>query len=243
MRAAFRPGSIHHDLKFGGDAYYAPVTEALQYQITDPSFFDDGTPLVFNFHDHKLDREQSLFVQDTIRYGNFTLSAGLRYDHYSLVVKDNEWSPRVGAAWYWPKADLVLRFSYDRVFVTPAMENLLLSSSPQVDVVDPSVLRIPVQPSRGNFYEVGFSKGIFGKVRLGRFIPVGAHLPNYADDMCSRTTGISFPIAFHSADIKGVDVKLDLPRWKGLSGFLSYLEHADRHGGAASSRWALLSET
>jgi hypothetical protein len=59
-----------------------------------------------------------------------------------------------------------LRFSYDRVFTTPAMENLLLSSSPQVDIVDPTVLRIPVQPSRGNFYEAGFSKGIFGKMRL-----------------------------------------------------------------------------
>ena len=221
LAASVSAHKSHHDLKFGGDAYYAPVTEALQYQITDPSFFDDGTPLVFNFYDHKLDREQSLFVQDTMRYGNFTLSAGLRYDHYALVVKDNAWSPRVGAAWYWPKADLVLRFSYDRVFVTPAMENLLLSSSPQVDVVDPSVLRIPVQPSRGNFYEVGFSKGIFGKVRLDTSF-YRRTFNNYADDDVFQNTGISFPIAFHSADIKGVDVKLDLPSWKGLSGFLSY---------------------
>ena len=29
-------------------------------------------------------------------------------------------------------------------------------------------------------------------------------------------------ISFHSADIKGLDVKLDLPRWRGFSGFLSY---------------------
>lgn len=221
LAASLSTHKSHQDLKFGGDAYYAPVTEALQYQITDPSFFDDGTPLAFNFYDHKLDREQSLFVQDTMRYGNFTLSAGLRYDHYSLVVKDNAWSPRVGAAWYWPKADLVVRFSYDRVFVTPAMENLLLSSSPQVDLVDPSVLRIPVQPSRGNFYEAGFSKGIFGKVRLDTSF-YRRTFDNYADDDVFLNTGISFPIAFHSARIKGVEVKLDLPRWKGLSGFLSY---------------------
>ena len=33
-----------HEIKIGGDAYYAPVTEALQYRITDPSDFDPGTP-------------------------------------------------------------------------------------------------------------------------------------------------------------------------------------------------------
>ena len=32
-----------------------------------------------------------------MRFGNLTLSAGLRWDHYSLVVKDNAWSPRLGA--------------------------------------------------------------------------------------------------------------------------------------------------
>ncbi len=40
-------------------------------------------------------------------------------------------------------------------------------------------------------------------------------------------TGISFPIAFQSAVVRGVDVKLDLPRWRNLSGFLSY---SNMHG-------------
>jgi len=211
----------HHDLKFGGDLYYAPVTEALQYRITDPDYFDDGTPPVFNFYDHKLDREQSLFAQDTMRYGALTLSAGLRYDHYSLVVRDHAWSPRLGVAWHWRKAGLLLRYSYDRVFITPAMENLLLASSPQVDAVDPSVLRIPLQPSRGNFHEAGFSRGFFGKMRLDATF-YRRTFNNYADDDLFLNTGISFPIAFHSAAVKGVDVKLDLPQWRGFSGFLSY---------------------
>jgi hypothetical protein len=136
-------------------------------------------------------------------------------------VKANAWSPRTGIAWYWPKADALFRFSYDRVFITPAMENLLLSSSPQVDVVDPTLLRIPVQPSRGNFFEAGFSKGILGKMRLDASF-YRRTFDNYADDDVFLNTGINFPISFHSADIKGIDVKLDLPRWRGLSGFLSY---------------------
>jgi len=120
-----------------------------------------------------------------------------------------------------PKADLVLRFSYDRVFVTPAMENLLLASSPLVDTVDPEVLRIPVQPSRGNFLETGFSQGILGKARLDVSF-YRRTFANFADDDVFLNTGISFPIAFRSAQIRGVDVKLEVPRWGRFSGFLSY---------------------
>ena len=65
-RGYFSPSlSVHrgrHDFKIGGDAYYAPVSEALAYRITDPSYFDDGTLLRFNFSDRRLDREQSLFA-------------------------------------------------------------------------------------------------------------------------------------------------------------------------------------
>lgn len=210
-----------HDFKIGVDGYYAPVTEALQYQITDPSYFDPGTPVSFNFFDRRLDREQAGFAQDTMRLGNLTLSAGLRWDHYSLVVRDQALSPRLGAAWYWPKAGLVLRASYDRTFITPAMENLLLASSPQVDTVDPLVLRIPLRPSLGNFVETGFTKALLGKARLDASFYRRTFV-NYADDDVFLNTGISFPIAFQSAAIRGVDVKLAVPNWGRFSGFLSY---------------------
>ena len=221
LNASLAAHKSHHEIKIGGDAYYAPVTEALRYHITDPTFFDDRTPLNFSFLDHRLDREQALFVQDSMRFGNLTLSAGIRWDHYSLVVKDNAWSPRLGGAWYWPKADLVLRFSYDRAFITPAMENLLLASSPQVDSVNPQILRIPVRPSRGNFVETGFSKGIAGKMRLDATI-YRRTFDNFADDDLFLNTGVSFPIAFQSAIIHGIDVKLEMPHWGRFSGFLGY---------------------
>ncbi len=210
-----------HDINIGGDAIYAPVTEALQYQITDPSFFDPGTPLSFHFADRRLDREQGLWAQDTVRLGNLTVSAGLRWDHYSLVVHDHAFSPRLGLAWYIPRAGLVLRFSYDRVFQTPATENLLLASSAQLDQLNPDVLRIPVEPSRGNYLEAGFSQAIAKRARLDVSF-YRRSFANYADDDVFLNTGISFPIAFSSAQIRGVDVKLDLPHWGNLSGFLSY---------------------
>ncbi len=210
-----------HDIKFGGDAIYAPVKEALQYQISDPSFFDPGTPLRFNFFDHRLDREQALWAQDSMRFGNLTVSAGMRWDHYSLAVHDYAFSPRLGLAYYVPQTGTVVRFSYDRVFQTPAAENLLLSSSPAVDQLDPEVLRIPVQPSRGNYLETGFSQDIFSKARLDVSL-YRRSFANYADDDVFLNTGVSFPIAFSSAQVRGVDLKLEMPKWGHFSGFISY---------------------
>ena len=210
-----------HDVKVGVDALYAPVSEALQYELTDPTFFDGATPPRFQFRERRLDREQALWAQDTIRLGNLTVSAGIRWDHYSLATRDHAFSPRLGLAYYWPKTGTVLRFSYDRVFQTPALENLLLASSAQVDQLNDQVLRIPVPPSRGNYLEAGVSQRIFGKARLDASFYRRAH-SNYADDDVFLNTGVNFPIAFRSAQIRGVDVKLDLPRWKNVSGYLSY---------------------
>jgi len=43
----------HHDWKAGGDSFFTPVHETLQYQITDPSQFDPGTRINFRFTDKK----------------------------------------------------------------------------------------------------------------------------------------------------------------------------------------------
>ena len=221
LNANFSEHKGHHTFQAGGDAVYSPVTEALQYRITNPFYFDPGTPLRFHFQDQRLDREQALWAQDTLRFRNLTLSAGLRWDNYSVVIRDRAFSPRLGAAWYLPRADLVLRFSYDRVFQTPALENLLLASSPQVDQLSPEVLRLPVPTSRGNYLEAGFSQGIAKKLRLDASF-YRRTFGDFADDDVFLNTGISFPIAFHSAQIRGVDAKLDLPTWRNLSGYLSY---------------------
>ncbi len=103
----------------------------------------------------------------------------------------------------------------------PRWRILLLASSPEVDQLNPLVLRIPVRPSRGNYLEAGFSQGIAKRMRLDVSFYRRAFV-NYADDDVFLNTGISFPIAFQSAQIRGVDVKLELPKWGNLSGFLSY---------------------
>ncbi len=175
----------------------------------------------FNSADHRWDIEPSAYIQDQIHLGNWNISAGLRFDHYGFVVHESAWSPRLGISRYIPFLNLLLHASYDRVFQTPAMENLLLASSAQLNAIDPVVLRLPVRPARGNYYEGGFTKSIFGKLRIDANI-FRRDFHNYPDDDTLLDTGVSFPISFASARIFGEELRLEVPQWWRFSGFLSY---------------------
>jgi hypothetical protein len=210
-----------HDWKIGADSLFNPVHEALQYVITDPTQFAPGVRPVFSFSDRRWDREQSAFVQDQIRLGSWNISAGLRFDHYSFVVDESAWSPRLSISHFFSSFDLLIHASYDRAFQTPAIENLLLAGSPQLDSISPEVLRLPVKPSLGNFYEVGITKGFAGKIRIDANL-FRRDFRDFADDGLLLNTGVSFPIAFATAQIEGEEMRLEVPRWGRFSGFVSY---------------------
>src|SRR5262249_16731440 len=131
-----------HGLKVRAGVDASNIRERLGYEITDPSRFDPDVPLVFAFNDRQPDREHALFVQDQIGLGRVTVNAGVRWDHYRLVVDEAAVSPRLGVAWSWPAADLVLRASYDRAVQTPAVGNLVLGSSPAVGSLRDRAIRL-----------------------------------------------------------------------------------------------------
>ncbi len=111
--------------------------------------------------------------------------------------------------------------SYDRVFQTPAVENLLLASSPQLDSANSIVVRLPVQPGRGNYYEVGFTKSFGGKLRLDANV-FRRDFRSYSDDDVLLDTGVRFPIAFAQARIAGEELRLEIPHWRRFSGYVNY---------------------
>lgn len=221
--------SVHHgrhEFKAGAESDNTFLNESFSDTITDPRRFDPGTPSTFAFPGNSSEGsrpalEQSAYVQDLMRAGNWTLSAGLRWDHYQLLVNDNAVSPRLAVARYVPAAGLVLHASYDRVFQTPESENILLSSSAQVISLNPSVLRLPVRPSNGNYFEVGATKSLFGQLRFDANY-YRRYADNFADDDQLLSTAVSFPIAFRKAVIYGAEGKLELARWGRFSGFASY---------------------
>jgi outer membrane receptor for Fe3+-dicitrate len=175
----------------------------------------------FQFSDHRWDVEPAAYLQDQIHLGNWNLSAGLRFDHYGFVVHESAWSPRIGTSRYVHSMNLLVHASYDRVFQTPAVENLLLASSPQLDSLNPIVVRLPVRPGRGNYYEVGITKAVLGKLRFDANV-FRRDFRNYSDDDVLLDTGVSFPIAFTRAQITGEELRLEVPRWGRFSGYLSY---------------------
>jgi outer membrane cobalamin receptor len=216
--------SIHHrrhEWKLGIESDATFLHERFHSQITDFSRFDPGTPPDFTFVGTSPDLEQSAFVQDQVRLGKWTVSAGLRWDHYQLLANQNAVSPRFGVARYFSSLDLVLHASYDRIFQTPESRNLLISSSPLIVSLSDQVLRLPVKPSHGNYYEVGATKSLFKQLRLNLNF-YDRRVNNFADDDQLLSTAVSFPIAFDKAHIYGLESEVEIPHWGRLTGFVSY---------------------
>ena len=226
LREGYLKGAVsahagRHELKAGGDLTIGRVREAFAYELTDPDAFDPDTAPRFSFADRQTASEQSLFVQDQMRLGAWTVNAGLRWDRYDFVVTERAVSPRLAAAWSRPESALVLRASYDRAFQTPAFENLLLASSPSAAALNDDVAQLPVRPSRGDFYEVGLSKGLAAWLRLDATVFSRA-MSHAADDDLLLNTGVSFPIAFRRAVVSGLEVKLETPQGARVSGYVGY---------------------
>ena len=229
--------SIHHgrqEFKAGVESDNIFLHENTSYVIpdcedpTDPQcpinlgILDSGA-ITYSFTGSRPDLEQSAYVQDLIRLGNWTVNAGLRWDHYQLLVNENAVSPRISVSRYFPSVGVNVHASYDRIFQTPSFENILLASSPSAEALDTSVpaVQLPVEPSHGNYYEFGATKGFFGKLRVDANM-FRRNVNNYADDSQILSTGISFPIAFDKGILYGAEAKLEVLHWGRFSGFASY---------------------
>jgi hypothetical protein len=211
----------HHEFKAGIESDSTFLHENFSYQLTDPSQFDPETPASLNFAANRPDLEQSGFVEDMVRLGNWTASAGLRWDHYQLLLNQAAFSPRLSVGRYIPSLNMVLHASFDRVFQTPSFENILISSSTQIDALSDKFLRLPVEPSRGNYYEGGVTQAYGGRASVG-VTAYRRNVANFADDDQLLNTGVSYPISFAKAEIYGAEGKLSLVKLGRFNGFASY---------------------
>jgi hypothetical protein len=225
-RLAYVSGDLSWDaagqhLTAGADAMVASLQEQLQAQITDPDYFDPDTPASLTFAQRHPDREQAVWGGDRVSVGPFVLDAGLRWDHYIVLVRDQGWSPRLALAWRLPWYGTSLHASWDHTFETPASENLLLASSPVAWSVTHATTGLALRPSRGDFYQVGLDQPLGRHLNLeGNWFLRTSH--NYFDDDDLLDTGISFPISFAGARVQGTEVFLNMPEWGRFSGSLSW---------------------
>jgi outer membrane cobalamin receptor len=210
-----------HEFKAGSQLSHTNLQERFGFVITGPNAFDPDVPPQFAFSGTHGGHTQALFAQDRYTYRGWTLSAGLRWDHYSLLVHDSAFSPRLALAYHSNRLGLVVHASYDRAFEEPPIENLLLASSTSVLRLSNSIAHFPIPLSRGDFADAGISKLLASRFRLdlSAFL---RNTRNFIDDDLLLNTGVSLPTAFNRASIYGAELKLDLPRWSRFSGFASY---------------------
>jgi outer membrane receptor for Fe3+-dicitrate len=229
--------AVHHgrnEWKVGVESDNTFLHEDFNYVIPYCANLDDpqcpislgilnSAAVTFAFNGARSDLEQAAYVQDLIRLGNWTIDAGLRWDHYQLLLNQNAVSPRLAVSRFFPTLNLNIHGAYDRIFQTPSNQNILLSSSPEAEALDTSVpaVQLPVPPSHGNYYELGATQALWNKVRVDANM-FRRDVNNYADDNQILSTGISFAISFQKAIIYGAEGKIEIPHWGPFSGFVSY---------------------
>lgn len=231
-----------HNIKFGGQFTITPVREGFSFYPTEP--FDDlvdengnvfqnpvnnftaANPFIFN--GRRTGRTLSAYVQDHFTlFRNFTVDAGVRYDNYRLVIKDDGFSPRIGIAYFIPRTQTTLRASYNRFFQPPPAENLLLASSAEASTLSPltviqgqSGVR-PILIDRENVFEVGAQQQLSPFIRLTLSV-YQKRIQNFADKDQFFDTGIIFPITITRGRVTGEELRLETADIRGFRGSLSY---------------------
>lgn len=205
-----------HTLKIGGDLRLSGIRE--NFLSAEP---DELPAFDIDFRDRKRSTDASLFIQDHVRAGNFAASLGVRFDHYRLLITDRAVSPRLAASYYLPGAALQFYASYDRIFQPPPIENLLLSSAAAGLGLDDVEGSLSLPASRAHFFEVGVRKPFADVMRL-EIKHYWRKIRNAIDDDVFLNTGLSFPITFDSAEVEGTEVRIETPRWRGISAVASY---------------------
>ncbi len=244
LNAAWTHAAGANEWKLGGQWKRFPIRESFRFGITDPAFNDpaaDGyNPNLapydltrggheFDFAGDRTGTYGALYGQDTLRWRNLTVNAGVRYDDNRLFRSESLAQPRVGVAYYLPASKTVLRASYDRMLITPEYENILLSSSAQAAAIVPPAVQQAGQlgfgqifnvSERHNAYALGVQQGIGRALRLDLSF-WKRQVRNAADQDQFFNTGIVFPLNFKGADLHGWNARLDGGPWSGLRGYLS----------------------
>ncbi|HZF38607.1 MAG TPA: TonB-dependent receptor, partial [Blastocatellia bacterium] len=187
---------------------------ALKYDRDDP----------FLFRDRRVRGQFSFYAQDQFSpLRNLTAQVGLRYDHSSLLVSDQQVSPRLGVIYFIPKTKTALRASFNRLFQPPQVDNLLLSSSEMARSLSPfgGGGGADIHPEKLSAYEAGFAQDFGGWVRLDAAF-WRRDFRNVGDPNVFFNTTIIFPNSVAKGFSRGVDLRLDTPERRGWSGWLSY---------------------
>jgi len=209
-----------------GNPIAAPCTTLAPYDLT-----RGGT--LFPSHGHTDIKLLSLYLQDAVTKGNWSLNLGLRGDIYNGLTSHKEAEPRIGIAYNVKKTNTVMRVSYARVLETPFNENLVLSSNGCANpVLNPLLVCssnavTPFSPGWRNEFHAGLQQA-FGRylVFSGEYIWKYTH--NAYDFGVFGSTPLTFPIEWHDSKIPGFAGRVSVPNIHGFSALFVFSSVAAR---------------
>jgi outer membrane receptor for ferrienterochelin and colicin len=226
-----------HLLKVGGEVARLHLREHFTFAVTDAEEAAEAelseeaiahTPeSPFLFDDTATATLVSFYVQDSFRpLDRLTLDVGVRADWSRMPVRASQWSPRIGAAYSWATTNTTLRASFGRFFQPPQAENLLLASSTEARALSPFAVDGQsgggeLQPERQTAAEIGIEQLFWRGTRLD-VAYWRRRVKHAADPNVFFGTTIVFPNTVARGRASGLDVRLEVPRRGGWSGYVSY---------------------
>jgi Carboxypeptidase regulatory-like domain/TonB-dependent Receptor Plug Domain len=179
----------------------------------------------YNYFGHADVKELALYIEDSIKAGNWLFNLGIRGDLYNGLASASQAEPRLGVSYSVKPTNSVLRVSYARTLETPFNENLVLSSQGCAnEVLSPLLLCTPgvqgtLQPGFRNEFHAGIQQA-FGKnvVFSGEYIWKYTH--NAFDFSVLGNTPITFPIDWHNSKVPGFALRTDVPNFHHVTAFV-----------------------
>jgi hypothetical protein len=230
VKADISYASGRHNLRVGTQLMQTRLNEAFSFGVTDPTYVDPiespgllpydltrGGSLL-HFAGKANINQYAFFLQDSIKFGNLMIQAGLRTDVYHGIASASSAQPRLGFSYLIPGSGTVLRASYSRTFETPYNENLILSSATGVGGLAANAFgaaSVPLKPGNRNQYNAGLEQS------FGRYIVASADYfwkftTNAYDFGNLFNTPIAFPVALKKSKLDGVAVRIGTPTLHGF---------------------------
>lgn len=225
-----------HLFKAGGEMSFLRLREDFLFAVTDAQEAGDAdlSDAVlaftrddpFHFQGSASPSLFSIYAQDSIRVSDrLTVDAGVRVDWSRLLARRTQVSPRLGAAYFVPRTGTTLRSSVGRFFQPPQPENVLLSSSDEAWQLSPfrdeTGGGAPLEPERQTAFEVGVNQPLTGAIRLD-VAYWHRRMKHVSDPNVFFGTTVIFPNSVARGRASGLEVRMELPRHRGWSGYVSY---------------------
>ncbi len=176
----------------------------------------------FMFHGDANINTQAIYAQDQITIKSLTISAGLRFDNYSGLSKDNLLEPRIGFSYLVKMTGTVIRGSYTRAMETPYNENLVLSSDTGAGGLATNIFgaygSTPLRPGHRNQLSGGFEQSIkkYAQVEANYF---WKYTKDAFDFDTLFNTSIAFPIEWRQSKIDGVSLRVSTSSFHGFQAY------------------------